>query len=176
VASRRSHRAVPDARRAEARRKTTAVLTLRPRLGNPFNPAHFAAGRTRDQANEVRHCLFGARNAASIAETLRTGTYGTAQRDEEAAHCALVREIFGNPFCPVRFEPRWRTIAVSRLAQTAYDKRVLPQGHLDPARLAILADALVEAGCDNEDILGHLRGPGPHVRGCHVLDLILDKE
>ena len=45
--------------------------------------------------------------------------------------------------------------------------------HLDPDRLAVLADALEEAGCENEDILQHLRGPGPHVRGCWVVDLVL---
>ena len=49
-------------------------------------------------------------------------------------------------------------------------------GHLDPVRLAILADALEEAGCNSIDILAHLRSPGPHVRGCWALDLILGKE
>jgi hypothetical protein len=39
----------------------------------------------------------------------------------------------------------------------------------------ILADALQDAGCDNADILGHCRGPGPHVRGCWVVDLVLGK-
>jgi hypothetical protein len=70
-------------------------------------------------------------------------------------------------------------------------------GTFDPACLAILADALEEAGCDNEDLLRHLRGEerhfpadytehykrdfgwrplsGPHVRGCWVLDLLLNK-
>jgi hypothetical protein len=38
-----------------------------------------------------------------------------------------------------------------------------------------LADALEEAGCDSADLLGHLRGPGPHVRGCWAVDLILGK-
>jgi hypothetical protein len=42
-------------------------------------------------------------------------------------------------------------------------------------QFAILADALKEAGCDNTDILTHLRGPGPHVRGCWAVDLPLAK-
>jgi hypothetical protein len=42
-------------------------------------------------------------------------------------------------------------------------------------RLPILADALQDAGCENADILDHCRGPGPHARGCWVVDLILDK-
>jgi hypothetical protein len=49
-------------------------------------------------------------------------------------------------------------------------------GTLDTSRLAVLADALEDAGCDRADILGHLRGPGPHVRGCWAVDLLLGKE
>lgn len=45
---------------------------------------------------------------------------------------------------------------------------------LDPSRLMVLADALEEVGCDNL-ILSHLRSPGPHWRGCWVLDLLLGK-
>ena len=54
----------------------------------------------------------------------------------------------------------------------AYDDRALPSGHLDPARLAVLADALEDT---DEQILGHLRGPGPHVRGCAAVDAVLGK-
>ena len=43
-------------------------------------------------------------------------------------------------------------------------------------RMPILADALEEAGCTDEAILNHLRSPGPHVRGCWALDLVLGKE
>jgi hypothetical protein len=86
--------------------------------------------------------------------------------------------IFGNPFCPVSILPTvltWNDAAVVRLAQAAYDERHLPSGTLDNGRLAVLADALEEAGCTDADILGHLRGPGPHVRGCWAVDLCLDK-
>jgi hypothetical protein len=48
-------------------------------------------------------------------------------------------------------------------------------GTLDNTRLAVLADALEESGCTSEDVLGHLRGPGPHVRGCWVVDLCLGR-
>jgi hypothetical protein len=89
---------------------------------------------------------------------------------------AAVHEIFGNPFRPAAFDPRWLTPAVISLAQPAYDERLRPTGHLDGARLAVLADALEEAGCSDPAILGHLRGPGPHVRGCWVLDRLLKKE
>jgi hypothetical protein len=72
---------------------------------------------------------------------------------------ALLRDLFGNPFRPVACDPAWRTPSVRRLAEVIYE-----EGAFD--RLPILADALEEAGCDNADILSHLRGPGPHVRGC----------
>ena len=52
----------------------------------------------------------------------------------------------------------------------------LPEGTFDTGRLAILSDALLDAGCDDEALLQHLREPGPHVRGCHGIDLILGKE
>jgi hypothetical protein len=61
------------------------------------------------------------------------------------------------------------------LAEAAYAERTLPPGTLDPARLALLADALEDAGCTDGELLGHLRGPGPHVRGCWALDLVLGK-
>jgi len=90
--------------------------------------------------------------------------------------CGLLRDIIGNPFRSVSLNPAFQTPTVFSLAQAAYDDRILPAGTLEPTRLSVLADALEEAGCDNADILNHLRGPGPHVRGCWALDLILDKE
>ena len=34
---------------------------------------------------------------------------------------------------------------------------------------------LEDAGCTDSQILDHLRSPGPHVRGCWVVDLVLGK-
>ena len=56
-----------------------------------------------------------------------------------------------------------------RLAESVYEGRAFD-------RLPVLADALEEAGCADAQVLSHLRGPGPHACGCHVLDLILGKE
>jgi hypothetical protein len=65
---------------------------------------------------------------------------------------------------------------VVQLARTAYEERLLPEGLLDPARLAVLADSLEEADCDNQAILEHLHQQGQaHVRGCWAVDLLLRK-
>jgi hypothetical protein len=94
---------------------------------------------------------------------------------ERRGHAAIIREIFGNPFRPVALAPAWLMPAVVTLARAAYEGRSLPEGTLDGGRLAVLADALEEARCDNTEILEHLRLSGPHVRGCWALDLILSE-
>jgi hypothetical protein len=88
---------------------------------------------------------------------------------ESRTQASLIRDIFGNPFRPVSFSTQWRTSTAVALAQQMYDSR-------DFSAMPILADALQDAGCDNADVLGHCRGPGPHVRGCWVVDLVLDKK
>jgi hypothetical protein len=85
------------------------------------------------------------------------------------AQAPLVRDIFGNPFRPVAFDPAWRTSNVAAVAQVVYDERRF-------ADLPVLADALEEAGCTDPELLAHLRSPGPHVRGCWAVDLVLAKE
>ncbi|MDB5306926.1 MAG: hypothetical protein JWO38_1128 [Gemmataceae bacterium] len=80
----------------------------------------------------------------------------------------LLRAVVGNPFRPVSFGPSWQTSTAVALARQMYESR-------DFSPMPILADALQDAGCDNPDILDHCRGPGPHVRGCRVVDLVLGK-
>lgn len=90
---------------------------------------------------------------------------------------ALLRELFGNPFRMVSINPvwllrgsghPWQRGPIAELAQSIYDQRAFE-------RLPILAAALEEAGCTDAEILGHLRGLGPHIRGCWVVDLLLHK-
>lgn len=95
------------------------------------------------------------RNAATTAE-------GQVQ-------ATLLRDLFGLlPIGSVAIDSAWLTSDVVALATSIYEYRAFD-------RLPILADALQEAGCDNEDILTHLRSDGPHVRGCWALDLVLGK-
>jgi hypothetical protein len=88
---------------------------------------------------------------------------------ERYAQTRLLRDIIGNPFRPVTLDPAWRTPAVVQVARSLYEERRFED-------LPVLADALEEAGCQDAAVLGHCRGPGPHVRGCWVLDLVLGKE
>src|SRR5262245_47928752 len=90
-------------------------------------------------------------------------------RADEAECLALARCIFRHKFRPTRFDPLWRTDAAVSLAKQMYDSR-------DFCVMPILADALQDAGCDSDDMLEHCRGPGPHVRGCWVVDLVLGKQ
>jgi hypothetical protein len=98
----------------------------------------------------------------------------------QGENCELVRDIFGNPFRPSPPLPpavlAWNGGTVRRMAEGIYEERQMLEGTLNDARLAVLADALEEAGCTAQTILDHLRGPGPHVRGCWALDPLLGKE
>jgi hypothetical protein len=87
----------------------------------------------------------------------------------KAESSATLREMFGNPFRPLAFSPEWRTSTVLALARQMYESR-------DFSPMPILADALQDTGCDNDNILNHCRGPGPHSRGCFIIDQILGKE
>jgi hypothetical protein len=84
--------------------------------------------------------------------------------------CDLIREVFGHKPHPGEFSPAWRTDTVRALATQMYESREF-------SAMPILADALQDAGCDNDDILDHCRDPhARHVRGCWVVDLVLGKK
>jgi hypothetical protein len=61
------------------------------------------------------------------------------------------------------------------MATAIYEDRILTSGHLDAARLAVLADALLDSGCTDAELLCHLRAATPHVRGCFAVDAILGR-
>jgi hypothetical protein len=136
--------------------------------------AHDAArptGRRPALVNAVRQAADAALMAGMI------GRLSSRMHIESVLpRCQFLRCILGNPFRPATVSPAGQTPQVVALAQAAYEQRELPAGTLDLARLAVLADALEEAGCDQADLLGHLRGPGPHVRGCWAVDLLLGKQ
>lgn len=88
----------------------------------------------------------------------------------EREQCGLLREVIGNPFRPAALNPAclaWEGGTVPDLALRIYDG-----GRF--AEMPYLGDALEEAGCTSAEVLGHCRGPANHVRGCWVLDLVLE--
>jgi hypothetical protein len=58
---------------------------------------------------------------------------------------------------------------VRPVAQGIYDEQAVE-------RLPILADALLDAGCDDEGLVRHCRGEGAHVRNCWPVDIILGND
>ena len=114
----------------------------------------------------AQDAIEGAACALQAAMPVRT-TAGNLE--VTGAFTRLLRDIFGNPFRPVSFDSHWRTSDVVGLARAIYEDRAFD-------RLPILADALMDAGCADEQVLAHCRGDGPHVRGCWVVDLVLGKE
>jgi hypothetical protein len=94
-----------------------------------------------------------------------------ARAELEAQQMSLLRDIYGNPFQPLPVIKEawlvWNDSLIPRLALAIYQEHAFE-------RLPILADALEEAGCTDNMLLEHLRGPGPHARGCFALDLVLN--
>ncbi len=88
---------------------------------------------------------------------------------ENEVYARLLRDVVGDPFQPPSLEPAWCTDTVHSIATKIYDD-------MDFSEMPILADALEEAGCDEQPILDHCRLDDSHVRGCWVLDMILGKE
>jgi len=112
-----------------------------------------------------------ARSAAGAIDTeawQQGADYGTAMVTEQGEQVRVLRDIFGNPFRPASVGlscVHWNDNTVVKLAQGIYDDRAFDH-------LPILADALEDAGCQDPVILDHCRHPGPHVRGCWVVDLV----
>jgi hypothetical protein len=125
-----------------------------------------AAAAERPVPEEVIAACWRATDSQSAGTP---GGEGSRRTEEARWQTMVAREFFGNPFRPVNFSPSWRTDTAVLLARQMYDAR-------DFSAMPILADALQDAGCDNDDLLNHCRGPGPHVRGCWVCDLVLGKE
>ena len=102
-------------------------------------------------------------NASDII--FRDGRLVLSQRAETIAD----RPYIGcAPPHAIRFDPRWLSSTVRDLARAIYDEGVFE-------RMPILGDALMDAGCDSEEIIQHCQSAGMHARGCWVVDLILEK-
>jgi hypothetical protein len=120
-----------------------------------------------------RHAPFDIANAAALLAVRRLRlssqqAMAGADREQRAVQAAILRDIH-NPFRPVSFLPAWRTDTAVALARQMYDWQQF-------GAMPILADALQDAGCENEHVLNHCRDLNQvHVRGCWVLDAVLQK-
>jgi hypothetical protein len=161
-----------EAALAEARSQAEAAYkSLLPHANTPRDAEFMAAlsvscatGTERDvrvQSDMIDIALF--------APGLPPDSIPPERRAASVADANLARDVFGNPFRPVDFAPPWRTDTAVSLARHMYNSR-------DFAAMPILADALQDAGCEDAELLAHCRGPGPHVRGCWVVDMVLGKE
>jgi hypothetical protein len=126
--------------------------------------------RWRAAFNKDYHQFMVYQVARSAAESLAKSIPWQEARQLEGH---LLRDLLGPlPFRSVSRHPSWLTwhdgLLVS-MARQMYESR-------DFSDMPILADALEEVGCTNQDILAHCRQPGEHVRGCWVVDLLLGKE
>jgi hypothetical protein len=128
-----------------------------------------------------RACAYAAQAAGEARSAV---LYFKDDREEvvQGQQCQLLRCIFGpclfRPLVPVaRRILEWNDGLAVSMAQTVYEQRALPAGHLDAGRLAVLCDALLDAGSPQDhELLLHLRGPGPHVRGCAAVDCLLGRQ
>jgi hypothetical protein len=118
----------------------------------------------RDAADALHEVLFRLPHWCSTPIS-----WGEAQR----ALCDVICDVFGNPFRrPPPLPPEvlaWNDSTVRRLAQAMYDSGAF-------SHMGVLADALLDAGCADEDLLAHCRSGGEHVRGCWAVDLLLGKQ
>lgn len=171
--------------------KAGVVAILREVFGNPFRVVSLDRGwLTPDAAALARsvyeeHTLPGgeldAMRLAILADMLEEAGCWNAEllgrlRGPGPGVVAILREISGEPLRAVPLDRGWLAADAVALARSVYEERALPSGELDATRLATLADMIEDAGCWDAELLRHLRGPGPHVRGCWGGDLLLGRD
>ena len=135
-----------------------------------------AFGATNLKADSFQVARAAARSALNFAGRVpgkaSSPTTRAPVREVEKAHqLQLLRDLVGNPFRSVTFSREWGAATPPlRLARQMYESR-------DFSAMPILADALQDAGCNHDAMLNHCRDTSlPHVRGCWVVDLVLEKE
>jgi hypothetical protein len=165
---------------AQKKNLKSARASLRELMERGFTSDERLVGKALWQAAWISETLRLPRwlLAATVADTVVAAVMPTGMTTAEAKVRArkqlvsLFCDLVGNPFSPGGVDPAWAASnmsTVQRLAQAIYDDRAFD-------RLPILADALEDAGCTNQEILAHCRSGGDHVRGCWVVDLLLAKE
>jgi hypothetical protein len=138
----------------------------------PFRREFVGIDPARSEYANLRHeqpAGFAAYSALRREAQQQKTRREAAQKAEAAVQCDLYRDVFRYPYDPPPFDPQWRTDTVVTIADGIFRDRAFD-------RLPILADALEDAGCDAADVLAHCRADRPHVRGCWVIELVLDPD
>ena len=118
------------------------------------------------------HGLYASFDAADHARrAIAEGAGWEGEQAEEIVQCRLLREVVGPTlFRPTRIDPLW-LVANDRAAQRLAEE--IEAGAME--YYPILGDALEDAGCNDPAILTHCRDYAGHVRGCWLVDLLLEK-
>ncbi|HEY7309246.1 MAG TPA: hypothetical protein VH643_07825 [Gemmataceae bacterium] len=131
---------------------------------DPHSTSHYSAFAASCDSTRRRRTRAGQHRFLSMNE---------ARNAERLVHCNLLRDLFGflafRPFALAPSWLSWHDCLLVSMAQKMYDSR-------DFTDMPVLADALEEAGCQDQFILGHCRSAGEHVRGCWLVDALLGKE
>jgi hypothetical protein len=152
-----------------ANAESSAACAILCSASSDFGTTHVRGG-VLSSLTSAAHYARGVFGGLAYRRTNDSRQAMAAEAAEETVQAALLRDIFGNPFRLVAFDPEWRTSDVLLLARGIYEERAFE-------RMPILADALQDAGCDSEDILAHCREATQiHARGCWVVDLVLGKQ
>jgi hypothetical protein len=132
-----------------------------------FAGMHAAVQKALGEAVASPAVLAAKRTRAYVVDAVRALDGPEARAPEWQRQSDLVRCLFGNPFrISPPFAPAWRTDTVVAIARHAHDTRAFDA-------LPVLADALQDAGCDDEPLLAHLRCCGAHGFGCRALEQVL---
>jgi hypothetical protein len=157
-----------------------------PHVGPTYEALALASHVTSSEAQQAAH--YASLTAREVYARIvnpglatRDEEYLNSRQEEERKQADLLRDLLGSlSFLPPPPLPpavlAWNDGIVRRLAESIYEERQMPEGTLDTDRLAVLADALLDSGCDDEKLIQHCRSEGPHYRGCWPIDIILGKE
>src|SRR5262245_14781048 len=133
-----------DNKRAAARKR---ISTIGKNLSRLEINAGYAAFETLEKTVVKRRPFLGCAvvfgEVAAKSARGKKGAYQKAYQAEEAAEADLLRCVFGTPFRRTAFKAKWKPADVIALAHQRYDSR-------DFSAMLILADALQDAGCDDE--------------------------
>jgi hypothetical protein len=167
VATRGSSGAAIDLAERFADGKATAHQLASTRYSGRFQPGNAAWAVCWEPGEDPQ--AMADRAVAWVAGLLGEAHVWGMSGPDRTCYSELFRDIAGHFMEPAHFDPlwlAWNDGTVRHLAGAIYDERAWEN-------MPILADALEDAGCQDERILGHCRGGGPHVRGCWVVDRVL---